>query len=128
MSDRQAAGPPEPDRSPSDPATAAPPDPGLQAERTGLAWTRTTLALAGNAALIARGGLTTHEWLITGGGIVIGICAAVLAVLGRHHRIVREILGDRHPLEVSTMRLTTAVAVLAAVTVIGSLITSLRVA
>lgn len=124
MCDRQAGRLPEPKRPPSDPAAAPLPDPGLQAERTGLAWIRTTLALAGNAALVVRGGLSTHEWRITSGGIVIGICAAVIGVLGRHrhHRIVRELSGDRCPLEVRTMRLTTAATVLATVTVVFSLV------
>ena len=102
-------------------------DPGLQAERTGLAWTRTTPAIADNAALVVRGGLSTHDRPITRGGILVGECAVVVAVAGRHRhdRIVREVRGDRHPLEVRTMRLTTAVTALAAVTVIGSMITSL---
>jgi hypothetical protein len=52
-------------------------DPGLQPERTALAWQRTALSAAVTAVLLLRGGLTRHAPL----EIVAGVCAAAAVVL-----------------------------------------------
>ncbi|MDD7967428.1 DUF202 domain-containing protein [Actinomycetospora lemnae] len=56
----------------------SPSDAGLQAERTGLAWSRTSLGVAANAVLLAVRELT-HDGL--GPSLVLAVAASVLAVV-----------------------------------------------
>ncbi|GAA4871649.1 DUF202 domain-containing protein [Actinomycetospora straminea] len=57
---------------------SSPSDAGLQAERTGLAWSRTSLGVAANAVLLAVRELT-HDG--PGPSLVLAIAAGVLAVV-----------------------------------------------
>lgn len=66
----------------TDAAGQAPPparDPGLQPERTRLAWTRTALAVALNAVLLVRSGLVVDQpaFIAVGGLLAIAAIAAI---------------------------------------------------
>lgn len=74
-------------------AAARPPrDAGLQAERTALAWNRTSLALLANALLALRQGLVSGKALVLGLGIALLAGALAVSLLGRRRR--RALLGD----------------------------------
>jgi uncharacterized membrane protein YidH (DUF202 family) len=65
---------------------AAPRDAGLQAERTALAWSRTSLAVLANAALALRAGwVGDHPAVVALGLGLVGAALAVF-VLGLHRR------------------------------------------
>ena len=64
-------------------------DPGLQPERTALAWKRTSLLMAANAVLIVRAGVHAQHGILLTLGIVAGLTAAGLHGCGswRVHRL-----------------------------------------
>jgi uncharacterized membrane protein YidH (DUF202 family) len=68
-------------------------DPGLQAERTGLAWTRTALAVFANALLSLRIGWTSESVGVTALAISLLVACAVLVAHGAWRR--RILLGAR---------------------------------
>jgi uncharacterized membrane protein YidH (DUF202 family) len=93
-----------------------PVDPGLQAERTGLAWTRTSLGLIANGFLVLRSGVVGHDTpLIVAGALVIALAAAV-ALIGwrRHSRIDAATRRGASPVDLPTVRLVCAAAALTA--------------
>ncbi len=105
---------------PLDPGAAdGPLDPGLQSERTGLAWARTSLATAANAALVARSGIIDHVPALTVAGVGLALVAAAVGLIGwgRHRQIVTDLLGGRHPAESRVLRVPALGAVAAAVIV-----------
>lgn len=61
-------------------------DPGLQPQRTVLAWSRTTLALAINALLVLRAGLQTGDQALLALGAVVGMGAGAIAVAAMRRR------------------------------------------
>ena len=68
-------------------------DPGLQPERTSLAWSRTALALAVNALLSMRAGFVAGEpWLVVVGAVLFATSGAAVAI-GTVRR--RQLRGDR---------------------------------
>lgn len=68
-----------------------PRDPGLQPERTGLAWSRTGLALAANALLALRAGFAREQPVATIVGLLLLIAAAFVVGFGfaRKRELVR---------------------------------------
>jgi len=67
-------------------------EPGLQSERTALAWTRTALAIAVNALLSIRAGFVAGEpWLVAVGVLLFAASGAVVAI-GTVRR--RQLSGD----------------------------------
>lgn len=77
----------------------APWDPGLQNERTALAWTRTVLSLLGAALVVARLAAATHLALaitLAAGSLVLG--GTALYLVGRRHRRAAASLYTERPL------------------------------
>jgi putative membrane protein len=98
--------------------------PGLQAERTGLSWERTALALLGNAALLlvrSLGGIGREALLP---GVVALVSALAVAALGscRSRQIGR---GDARP-AARTVYATGGMVVLVGVAALLTLIGALR--
>ncbi|HUP09298.1 MAG TPA: DUF202 domain-containing protein [Caldimonas sp.] len=67
-------------------ATEAIRDPGLQAERTALAWTRTAFAVLANALLAARSGLASDSPAVTALAFVLLAAAAAAVAYGARRR------------------------------------------
>ncbi|GAB3567697.1 DUF202 domain-containing protein [Spelaeicoccus albus] len=61
-------------------------DPGLQPERTALAWNRTALAIGVNSALLLRSGITGHNGFITTAALALGLLAAGVTLYSSHRR------------------------------------------
>lgn len=72
-------------------------DPGLQAERTHLAWSRTALAVAAIAALVIRSGLSEASTTLVVAGCLLALPAGLMVVLGRRRaRDVDSLLRQSH--------------------------------
>ena len=102
--------PPTPDR-----------DPGLQPERTRLAWRRTTLSSTVAAVLAAKASL--HDGAHTEGIIVCALCCALwLAFLTVAHRRIRTLAAGGIPPALAPRHATTAVLCTVAVAVCAALL------
>ncbi|HEY0813227.1 MAG TPA: DUF202 domain-containing protein [Pseudonocardia sp.] len=67
-------------------------DPGLQAERTGLAWRRTMLGLVAFALAIMRLLPTLGAWGLAAGGLVLTLSGVLWALAERRSRRLRQAL------------------------------------
>lgn len=70
-------------------------DPGLQPQRTALAWTRTAFAVFVNAFLVLRTGEQSGEMLIIALGIVLLVAGALIIGCGAWR--LRLLAGSPHP-------------------------------
>jgi len=70
-------------------------DPGLQPERTAMAWSRTAMGVAVNALLILRAGFQEHDWPLTFVGLLLSTFGIAVAVMGtqRHTQLSRGMLA-----------------------------------
>jgi uncharacterized membrane protein YidH (DUF202 family) len=94
-----------------------PRDPGLQAERTALAWNRTALAVLANALLILRSGWVTERTTITALGFVLLIAAAAFYWHGAWRR--RELLSSHGAVAPRTVVMEATAIIALAVCAIG---------
>jgi uncharacterized membrane protein YidH (DUF202 family) len=101
-------------------------DPGLQGERTSLAWSRTALACAVAATLVARDGLVTASPPLTGVGVALLLAAAAMGFGARHRQraIERDVAAGRSPVHLLTIRLVSGLTLLAGVAVLWAVAAS----
>jgi uncharacterized membrane protein YidH (DUF202 family) len=103
---------------------APPVDPGLQGERTALAWNRTALAIGVGALLELRVSWSLHQHVLTALAAALLACAIATYAYGSVRR--RQLLGGgtpprAHPISIGVVALT---ALLASVVACVSLIQS----
>lgn len=103
-----------------DATTLVPGDPGLQAERTALAWSRTSMTVVANALLALRAGIVGQRWPVTALGIALLVAAAAVMAFGAVRR--RQLSSGKGPSSPppAMMRSTVLFALVACVTAIAS--------
>lgn len=62
-------------------------DPGLQPERTALAWSRTAIAIGVNGFLILRGGIQSREAAVSALGVALAGFAVYVAFAARRRQV-----------------------------------------
>ena len=99
-----------------------PPDPGLQAERTALAWNRTGLVMLANALLALRAGWASRETPITVLAFVLLVAAGAAILYGAWRR--RHLLNGRGMIAPSAISIATAaiITLVACATGIASIV------
>ncbi|HZB21471.1 MAG TPA: DUF202 domain-containing protein [Blastococcus sp.] len=97
-------------------------DPGLQAQRTTLAWTRTGVAAGVLAALLLRGAVRSGGLFatVTAVAAVLG-ALAVLGTGSRAFRPVRRLAGQHRQCDYRGVRAVTVIVVLLGILTVGSL-------
>lgn len=100
---------------------SAAPDPGLQAQRTALAWHRTGLAVLVNALVILRSGVSTGQPLLTVLGALLLAGAAGVAAGGVWRSRALSLGPHAAATPVPLMRAVAGVTVLAATAGVGAL-------
>ncbi|WP_406299412.1 DUF202 domain-containing protein [Embleya sp. NBC_00888] len=103
----------------------APLDPGLQPERTRMAWSRTSLAFVANGALLVHAGHVPDRWWFMLPGCAVMAAGLTVYVVGllRHRQVDRAVraggavCGDRAIR--ATLLTAVSVCVLAAVVLLG---------
>lgn len=106
------------------PDRGGPPDPGLQAERTALAWNRTGLAMLANALLALRSGWASREAPITVLAFTLLVATAAAIFYGARRR--RHLLNSQGRTAPSVIAIATAavVTLVACATGIASIVVS----
>ncbi|MFC0338241.1 protein of unknown function [Kushneria avicenniae] len=98
-------------------------DPGLQPERTGLAWSRTAFVMLLMSALLLRGGIVHHEhWLAWSGVVLLMATGAMYAWAGWR---LRMIMTSKAPVTlpaILAIRVTTLIIALAGLTLAASVL------
>jgi uncharacterized membrane protein YidH (DUF202 family) len=97
-------------------------DPGLQPERTLLAWSRTALVLAVNSALVLRTGLTRSQPGLTALGALSAAAACGLYAYGVRRR--RELEPVPQAVRAGPLRIVAAVVVLVAAATVWTVLAS----
>jgi uncharacterized membrane protein YidH (DUF202 family) len=103
---------------------AEPRDPGLQAERTALAWQRTALTSAGTAALVLRLGEIADNPVLIATGVLLAGTAAGAYVAGRMRvrRVAAALGAGRSAASPVALRLLALVVSLAGLAVLPALL------
>ncbi|GCE01775.1 DUF202 domain-containing protein [Embleya hyalina] len=107
------------------PLPGAPLDPGLQPERTRMAWSRTSLAFVANGALLVRAGHVPGRWWFMLPGFAVMAAGFGVYVVGllRHRQVDHAVRGGGAAVGDRAIRATLltvlAACVLAAVVLVG---------
>ncbi|WP_035847679.1 DUF202 domain-containing protein [Kitasatospora azatica] len=99
-------------------------DPGLQAERTVLAWSRTAMVLAVNAALVLRTGLVKAEPGLTALGALLAAAACALYAFGVRRRRELELGPEPRAVRAAPLRAVAATIALVAVATVWAVLLS----
>jgi len=99
-------------------------DPGLQAERTSLAWGRTALAASIAALLVTRDGFVSHQPALSVAGLLLLAAAAVTGVAARRRQstIVAAVAEGRSPMSRHGMLTLTAMVIVLGLAVVWSVL------